>query len=599
MAVFTEGLFNDPLTQDDLEPTGGERRRAVIGEAWSSMVGPSLYRMAELDEAKKWGGMAFPEYSPDQAREWIAGQGLDGHLTPENRTYNQLELSILARRKKAELQRQYVLERASGGFAQGSERLLLSLGTSLADPLTVASAFVPVVGEARYASLLAKATGGLGRAGVRAGLGAIEGTVGAALVEPIIYAAKQQEQADYDAYDSLANIAFGGIFGGGLHAVGGAVVDYRTGRRERALDELLGKLDRLDAERARVATPQRVITPETSETVSTALDALYTGRRTKLEEQAAGRLDEQARVTAETRLADARAAITENIPAERALYLQRVIEENETALKAHELAAAAQRDLDRLGSKWERATTLNERADLLGVNFKDRLFEAQTLDAVTAVEQRVADLNAERAEIEARRQALSQEQVDPDSPLAAARAEANQAELRSIDNRLSLKAEQIESLTQLARDWRGQAVQSAAGRAAAAQPQTREAALRAAVANDLNGDPVNVEAVFELDAATRTKPIDQTLAQLRRGDTPPAAAADEIIEATEESAITEQLADLEQSLKDLEREVTLDETALPDDIRAEIDEAKAFEQEAGTMAQTARTLAACAMRATT
>jgi hypothetical protein len=227
------------------------------------MAGPSLYRMGELDEARRWGGMAFQEYDPDQAREWIKGQGLEGHLAPEDRTYNQLELSILARRKKAELQRQYVLERAGGGFARGSERLLLSLGTSLADPLTVASAFVPVVNEATYGRLLAGAGASMfARAGVRAGLGAVEGLAGAALLEPIVYAAKAQEQADYDLYDSMANIAFGGLFGGGLHSVGGAVLDFRTGRREVRLSEantlLRNRLETLDAEAQRFG-----VTPET------------------------------------------------------------------------------------------------------------------------------------------------------------------------------------------------------------------------------------------------------------------------------------------------------------------------------------------------
>jgi len=138
---------------------------------------------------------------------------------------------------------------------------------------------------------------------------------------------------------------------------------------------------------------------------------------------------------------------------------------------------------------------------------------------------------------------------------------------------------------------------TAADRAAVADPQTREAALRGAVANDLNGDPVNVEPLFELDAATRTKPIEQTLDQLRRGDSLPAQAVDEIIEAADEPAVTEQLAELEQSIKDFEREITLDESTLPEDIRAEIDEARALEQEAGTFAETARMISACAMRA--
>jgi len=60
------------------------------------------------------------------------------------------------------------------------------------------------------------------RAAVRAGIGAIEGTAGAAMLEPATYALSRAEQRDYTMADSLANLAFGGIMGGGLHAGFGA-----------------------------------------------------------------------------------------------------------------------------------------------------------------------------------------------------------------------------------------------------------------------------------------------------------------------------------------------------------------------------------------
>lgn len=134
-------------------------------------------------------------------------------------------LEILIQRKREELQRQSVFARGPSGVVPGALRLGTALVNSLYDPLNIASAFIPVVGQGRYAAMLAGAAGSFGRAGVRAGVGAVEGVVGAALLEPIIYSANQQEQADYGMADSLANIAFGGLFGGGLHAGGGAVRD--------------------------------------------------------------------------------------------------------------------------------------------------------------------------------------------------------------------------------------------------------------------------------------------------------------------------------------------------------------------------------------
>ncbi len=58
---------------------------------------------------------------------------------------------------------------------------------------------------------------------VRAGVGAIEGTAGMAMVEPFVYAATQQEQADYTLNNAFMDVAFGSIFGGGLHVASGSV----------------------------------------------------------------------------------------------------------------------------------------------------------------------------------------------------------------------------------------------------------------------------------------------------------------------------------------------------------------------------------------
>jgi hypothetical protein len=134
-------------------------------------------------------------------------------------------LRIIIDAKRAEAQRQSIFERGPTGVGVGALRLGTALLNSIYDPLNIASAFVPVVGPARYTALIGGATSAFGRAGVRAGVGAAEGAVGAAILEPLIYSAAQGEQLDYEMTDSLANIAFGALFGGGLHAGAGAVRD--------------------------------------------------------------------------------------------------------------------------------------------------------------------------------------------------------------------------------------------------------------------------------------------------------------------------------------------------------------------------------------
>lgn len=141
-------------------------------------------------------------------------------------------LNILIRRKREEQQRQQIISRAPSGFFPAAAQIGVALGASVLDPLNVASAFIPVVGQARYAQMLRTARTPLARAGVRARVGAVEGAVGAAVVEPIVLGAALYEQADYDLTDSMLNLAFGSVFGGGLHAGFGAIGDAfsRTGR---------------------------------------------------------------------------------------------------------------------------------------------------------------------------------------------------------------------------------------------------------------------------------------------------------------------------------------------------------------------------------
>lgn len=104
--------------------------------------------------------------------------------------------------------------------------LTAGLVGSLADPIGVAASFIPVVGQARYAAL----AGRIGTTGARATTGAIEGTVGAAILEPLVYAGAQWESADYSAADSLMNLTFGGVMGGGLHMGAGYIGDRWAAR---------------------------------------------------------------------------------------------------------------------------------------------------------------------------------------------------------------------------------------------------------------------------------------------------------------------------------------------------------------------------------
>lgn len=228
----------DRRTLLDIPSDSGDVFGAAFDEAFSTNPSTSAFRLEELSQQEQGRAVVMgpesylapnagrlepetPLLGAEQARERVAGAGLDIKIPDQG--IRQGALDILIDRHREQLARQQIMARAGGGSMP--TQIAASLAASLLDPLNVASAFVPVFGEARYARLLAGAATPLGRAAVRGGVGALEGSVGAALLEPLPLLAAQQDQTEYGLSDSLANIALGGVLGGGLHSVGGAVSD--------------------------------------------------------------------------------------------------------------------------------------------------------------------------------------------------------------------------------------------------------------------------------------------------------------------------------------------------------------------------------------
>jgi len=155
-------------------------------------------------------------------QEWSDSQYYREGITVGDDGIHEGAASILAERHDERLSRKIVLDRARSSYSLGAAQLGVGLVGSMLDPLNVASAFVPVMSGARFASLAAK----YGTTKARAIRGAAEGAVGAAILEPIVIGAATVEQdKDYTVMDSLLNITFGTALGGGLHAVGGKIAD--------------------------------------------------------------------------------------------------------------------------------------------------------------------------------------------------------------------------------------------------------------------------------------------------------------------------------------------------------------------------------------
>jgi hypothetical protein len=129
--------------------------------------------------------------------------------------------------KHNELVRQDQIARTSGLGATIGEGVA-SLLPQLADPINIASMFVPGIPEARIATALGMETGSIL---TRALAGASAGAIGQAALTPAIYAMDQAQGNDFTMGQALEQIAFGGLLGGGLHVLGGTLEDFIRSRR--------------------------------------------------------------------------------------------------------------------------------------------------------------------------------------------------------------------------------------------------------------------------------------------------------------------------------------------------------------------------------
>jgi len=192
---------------------------ATFMNAWNYNPTSSLFRSVEQTQAYR------------SSSEYLDRDEL-------NKEYGSLGLSFkkdtraglvdyIVERKKLENERSNAIARGPTGKLAKSFFFLESLATSFLDPINLGASFVPVVGQARFASMVARS----GKNIARMKKGFVEGVVGNTLVEPIVYGVAKSEQADYDAFDSFANIAVGGFIGSAAHVGFGRIGDFIAEKR--------------------------------------------------------------------------------------------------------------------------------------------------------------------------------------------------------------------------------------------------------------------------------------------------------------------------------------------------------------------------------
>jgi len=245
MAKFGFGLNVNETAQengyDQYQTTLKESLGAVAADNWELNPAMATFKRWKMYEAKSISeeGERSPRNQPilrvnrDKLNKQYSSLG----LYFEQDEYQSV-VDIMVNSKIEENERQSIMSRGpegsfnplSGGFYVGAAKLAVGIGVSFLDPINIGASFIPVVGQTRFAQIVARTGLKTGRA-VR---GAVEGAVGATLLEPLIYSTAQKIQADYDLVDSFMNIGFGTIIGTGLHVGAGALKDIGTAQKFEA-----------------------------------------------------------------------------------------------------------------------------------------------------------------------------------------------------------------------------------------------------------------------------------------------------------------------------------------------------------------------------
>jgi hypothetical protein len=122
------------------------------------------------------------------------------------------EFNNTVKRKQEEAARNQIIARTPDTLRNNALGIAAGFAADLTDPINIASSFIPIVREARMAAWIAR----LGRGGALAARGAVEGTIGAGLLEPGVFALHKALGDDYTATESFLNVVGGGVLGGGL-----------------------------------------------------------------------------------------------------------------------------------------------------------------------------------------------------------------------------------------------------------------------------------------------------------------------------------------------------------------------------------------------
>lgn len=222
---FTPGEFGNSALEargnEALPSTFGEAMGSQFSQAFADNVTTRLVRRV----ARNFDSNVLEMPVEELNREF----GVPGRLTFDT-PMTERQARDLYEHHRANALRDDAIRRRGDNVGGGTGASILSgLLVGIIDPLNIASAFIPVAGQANIARVIgtSAARGALGRATVRGIEGALGGLVGGLAVEPLNAFLTIGDKDDYTMTQFMANIAIGTVIGGALNSGVGALRDRR------------------------------------------------------------------------------------------------------------------------------------------------------------------------------------------------------------------------------------------------------------------------------------------------------------------------------------------------------------------------------------
>ena len=204
----------------EFEPTFSEVNSAAFSNTWLNNPEVLASDYYDFNEAQDVGEKSL---SKEQAEARASEEGIVIKNIPEEGLTEE-GYKVLSSRQQKLQDNAAILSDADAGFFR---QAIPSFIAGMASPTNIAVdiAAGAILGKAFKIGKMASEASKLSRVMRNAKLGALEGGIGAAAIEPVVHHLANELGDDYDIYDSFENIAFGSVLGGGIRMGAGALGD--------------------------------------------------------------------------------------------------------------------------------------------------------------------------------------------------------------------------------------------------------------------------------------------------------------------------------------------------------------------------------------